>query len=133
MITGIPVCLKIDRPVYSMLLSWVIDKQYDSFSGLITSFVTTVNLITFYRRKYNGHKIYIYFFFCPNIYAKYGSLYIKNVTIRDDGLRIQAIRGAGGRNMFILKDDRLQIQAIREGGGIQCYSLHAGYRIYCGF
>ena len=55
MTTGIPICLKIDQPVYSLLLGWVIEKQNDSLSALI-NFGTAKNLITFHRRKYMATK-----------------------------------------------------------------------------
>ena len=59
----------------------VIDKQYDSLSGLI-SFGTAKNQITFYR-LYNflsiGTQIILIIFICTSIFARYGSLYSKYV------------------------------------------------------
>ena len=58
MTTGIPIYLKIDRPVYSFsindvaIFGYVTDKEYDSMSDLIISFGTAKNQITCYRRKY---------------------------------------------------------------------------------
>ena len=55
MTTGIPIYLKIDLPVYSLvaindmaIFGRVIDKRYDSLSDMI-SFGTAKNQITFYR------------------------------------------------------------------------------------
>ena len=87
MTTGIPIYLKIDRPVYSLVLfqsifGCVNDKQYDILSDLIISFVTAKNQITFYR-LYNflsiGTQNILIIFICTSIFAKYGSLYSKYV------------------------------------------------------
>ena len=59
MTTGIPIYLKIDRPVYSLVLFQSMTKQYLAVSltnsmkaCLIISFGTAKNLLTFYRHKY---------------------------------------------------------------------------------
>ena len=56
MTTVIPICLKIDQAVYSLPLNWVIYKQYDSLSGLISLGTTKTKLL--FVDVSIGHKIY---------------------------------------------------------------------------
>ena len=94
MTTGIPIYLKIDRPVYSLvsfsindvaIFVCVIDKQYDSLSDLIISFGIAKKQITFYRLcnfLSIGTQNILIIFISTSIFAKYGSLYSKYVHMR---------------------------------------------------
>ena len=58
----------------------VIDKQYDSLSDLIISFVTAKNQLTFIDASIGTQNILI-ILICTSIFAKYGSLYSKYIFI----------------------------------------------------
>ena len=85
------------------IFSCVNDKQQDSLSGLIISFGTAKNLITYYRHKYWNTKEIIFISTC--IFAKFGSLYSKYVHNIRQQTTYAGRDGVGGYSVVSFNPD----------------------------